>query len=167
MSAYLDLSPEDRRLYSEYQRKLRQGLRDEITPEERAANTVYKLKLNLISGKDYLYRSAKNRAKVRGIEWTITKEDYFKLAEKTTHCPILGLELTYNCCERGKKNHAIASIDRIDSSKPYTIDNIQIISWRANEMKNKHSEDQLARDILAAVEWAKQKLGEQNDCAKV
>lgn len=48
-------------------------------------------------------------------------------------CPILGIELDYYTNSR-KENSP--SFDRIDSSKGYTKDNVIIISWRANRIKN-------------------------------
>lgn len=51
-----------------------------------------------------------------------------------THCPILGIELDY-FAENGR-TEASPSFDRIDPSKGYVKNNVAIISWRANRIKN-------------------------------
>lgn len=58
-------------------------------------------------------------------------------------CPILGIVLEY--CARGINNPAAASPDRIDNSKGYIPGNVQVISFRANELKSDASLDELAR----------------------
>jgi hypothetical protein len=42
------------------------------------------------------------------------------------------------------------SIDRIDSTKPHTLDNIQIISWRANDIKMNAT----LEELIMVGEWA-------------
>ncbi len=74
--------------------------------------------------------AARNRAKRRGLEFTITVDD-IQIPEK---CPVLGIPLTF---EPGRGAHESSpSIDRIDNTKGYTPDNIVIISWRANRLKS-------------------------------
>lgn len=64
------------------------------------------------------------------IEWTIKPQDIVW----PERCPILDLELDYT---RGKgRSDNSPSLDRIDPMKGYTPDNICIISWRANRIKN-------------------------------
>lgn len=74
--------------------------------------------------------SSRSRAKEKGWEFNIDESDIFI----PTHCPILGIELISG----GMGVHAFnsPSIDRIDSSKGYIKGNVQIISLRANMMKN-------------------------------
>jgi predicted DNA-binding protein YlxM (UPF0122 family) len=61
-------------------------------------------------------------------------------------CPILGLELNYSGYGRGRERADFSpSVDRIDSTKGYTIDNIQIISWRANRIKNDATPQELKK----------------------
>ena len=51
------------------------------------------------------------------------------------------------------------SIDRIDSTKPHTLDNIQIISWRANNIKMNATLEELvmigewAETLASDIEW--------------
>lgn len=53
-------------------------------------------------------------------------------------CPILGLELNYHGTgiEGGSKRESSPSIDQLIPGGGYTIDNIAIMSWRANRIKN-------------------------------
>ena len=64
-----------------------------------------------------------------GIEWNLQ----FGELNFPTHCPILDLELDY-FAESTQENSP--SFDRIDSSRGYISGNVQIISWRANRIKN-------------------------------
>lgn len=75
-----------------------------------------------------LYQSRKG-AKQRGLEHTISVDD---LRPLPTHCPVLGIELSYDGGD-GSNN---ASIDRVDSRKGYIPGNVRIISWRANMLRS-------------------------------
>ena len=78
-----------------------------------------------------MIRAARKSSKRRGIEFSITEDDFTSLP---SHCPILEIELTYGgACEVAKPS--AASFDRIDNSKGYIKGNVQIISWRANKLK--------------------------------
>jgi hypothetical protein len=57
-----------------------------------------------------------------------------------THCPVLGIALKHNTARRLDNS---PSIDRIDSSKGYTKDNVRVISWRANKLKNNGTLEEL------------------------
>jgi len=82
---------------------------------------------------------AKCRAKKRGIEFSITKDDYVVL----THCPILGIELVYNQdTGAGGKDNSF-SLDRIDPTKGYVKGNVQVISHKANSMKFTATKEEL------------------------
>ena len=52
-----------------------------------------------------------------------------------THCPLLGIELTYANCGTKTAPDNYATLDRIDSSRGYEEGNIQILSFRANTIK--------------------------------
>lgn len=64
-------------------------------------------------------------------------------------CPVFDIELNYNGNSVGPgwkgRQECSPSIDRIDSSKGYVKDNIQIISWRANRIKNDSTPEELRK----------------------
>ena len=59
-------------------------------------------------------------------------------------CAISGVEMSY---QRNKRQHNMrnCSIDRIDSSKGYTIDNVQLVCWIVNRMKGEQSTEELIK----------------------
>jgi hypothetical protein len=85
-----------------------------------------------------MIRNIKHSAKRRNIEFRLTKEDLIL----PTHCPVLGLELSYSGSPGFNKNDR-ATIDRIDNTKGYIPGNVWIISRLANTMKNSANLDQL------------------------
>lgn len=74
-------------------------------------------------------------------------------------CPILGLELNYNGTGMigWTRQDNSPSIDRIDSRGEYELNNIQIISWRANRIKNDSTPEELRKlaDYMEALEKSK------------
>ena len=84
-----------------------------------------------------IYMSAKNRANEKGLEFNIELSDIII----PKFCPILNIELKPG--GRGIQSFNSPSIDRIDSSKGYIKGNVQIISLRANMMKNNASKDEM------------------------
>jgi len=79
-----------------------------------------------------LLNASKQRAKTKGREHTITLQDIKDKYPPDNRCPVFGFELEFN--SEGFRETS-PSIDRIDSSKGYTPENIQIISWKANRIK--------------------------------
>ncbi len=56
-------------------------------------------------------------------------------------CPYLGISIEVNQAQGRRDNSA--SVDRIDNSKGYVKGNIEIISDKANRMKNSASREEL------------------------
>ena len=84
-----------------------------------------------------ILRSSRSGAKARGIVHELTIDDIVLPA----CCPVFGVPFDLT---KGKgRNDFSPSVDRIDNSKGYTRDNIQIISTLANSMKNKATKEQL------------------------
>ena len=85
----------------------------------------------------YIWSRSKNNAKTKGLEFTIEQKDI----QIPTHCPYLNIKLTL---ELGKgRVESNMSLDRIDSTKGYIKDNIQVISDLANRMKQNATIEQL------------------------
>ncbi len=77
-----------------------------------------------------MWSAAKKRAVKKKVAFSLTPED---IPEIPTHCPILGIELFH-----GVKNQTpnSPSLDRIVPALGYVVGNIQVISQRANVIKN-------------------------------
>ena len=92
--------------------------------KDRRKNFEYRLQM--------LINASKQRAKLKNREHSITLEDIKDLYPVDGKCPVFGFNLEFN--DAGFRETS-PSIDRIDSDKGYTKDNIQIISWKANRLK--------------------------------
>lgn len=77
----------------------------------------------------------KNNAKREGKEWTISFGDI----SWPTHCPILDIPLNYFATNRGEDS---PSFDRSNPAEGYVKGNVQIMSWRANRIKNDGTADE-------------------------
>jgi hypothetical protein len=83
-----------------------------------------------------MYYRAKKRAEKRGMEFTIVPSDIL-IPDK---CPVLGIEIKRTV--DGKKENS-PSLDRRDSTKGYTKENIVVISNRANRIKSDASFEEI------------------------
>ena len=92
-----------------------------------------------------LLNASRARAKEKQREHSLTKEDLHSLFPSDGCCPIFGFKLEWN---GSGFRETSPSIDRIDSTKGYTKDNVQIISWKANRIKGYASVEEL--EILLA-----------------
>ena len=81
--------------------------------------------------KNALLNRARGSSKRRGYQFSITIEDIPDIPE---FCPILGIRLE-SVVGNGHHRPSSPSLDRIDSTKGYVPGNLQITSWRANDLK--------------------------------
>ena len=88
-----------------------------------------------------LFNKIKQSAKKRNIPFEMTVFDFYLIDFPIT-CPVLNIPLKWN---RGKALDNSYSFDRIDSSKGYTLDNLEIISVKANRAKNNLTEEELKK----------------------
>ena len=103
-------------------------------------NNAIKVILTNDKTKLYTYKNSKKRFK----DFNLTLEYLKQLWEEQKGiCPYTGIQL---CLAEYKANHNdpiyTASLDRIDSSKGYTIGNVQFISTAINYMKNTMSHEE-------------------------
>jgi hypothetical protein len=86
-----------------------------------------------------LYNRLKSSAKKRNIEFKLSVTDMYHIDYPLT-CPILGIRMAFNRINVQDNSY---SVDRIDNTIGYQLDNIQIISYRANMLKNNASAAEL------------------------
>lgn len=85
-----------------------------------------------------LHTRARNRANEEGLEFNIELSDIVM----PEVCPVFGTKFEFG-------TYYTASPDRIDNSKGYVKGNIQVISWKANAMKNSAS----AEELIKFADW--------------
>lgn len=108
-----------------------------------------------ISGK-YWYVINSN-AKKRNIELSITIEDIWNIfLNQDRKCALTGQPLIMWRTGR-KRNTGNASLDRIDSSKGYTIDNVQWVDKDINRLKNKYSIEEFVAMCENVVNYKRRK----------
>jgi hypothetical protein len=90
-----------------------------------------------------IWSRSKARAKKAGIEFTITRNDIANMTIPIT-CPALGIPVRM---ERGQQTDNSLSLDRIDSSQGYHIDNIVFVSWKSNRIKSNATLKELQRIV--------------------
>lgn len=97
-----------------------------------------------------LVARAKHRASTKGVSCTIKPSD-LSIPRK---CPILGTEFVSG-------TEYAMSIDAIDPAKGYTPDNVQVISMKANAMKNRGPIYLASHEKWTALEgsWAMVHIG--------
>ncbi len=91
--------------------------------------------------------AAMNRVKKKGLEINIDISDII-IPE---YCPILGVKLIVKRGQGCGPHDASPSLDRIDSSKGYIKGNVQVISTRANLLKNNATVEEL-KSIIRYME---------------
>jgi hypothetical protein len=123
---------------NERQRKRRIEKRDELLEYGRKYQT--KRRNNFDYRLQMLLNASKQRALSKGREHTITLQDIKDKYPVDGRCPVFGTLLQFN--STGFRDSS-PSIDRIDSNRGYTVDNIQIISWKANQIKRNASLEEL------------------------
>lgn len=80
-----------------------------------------------------MWHSAKRRAKEKGLEFSISKEDVPDIPEL---CPLVGIPIKFRDYNGGKgPTDGSPSLDRIDSTKGYIPGNLAVLSHKGNRMK--------------------------------
>ena len=109
---------------------------------------TYKYKMNqkYTSLNSYIkdkFSKQKYNSKRRGIDWSLTIENiFFLLEEQEGECAVTGIKMTHFKHDKVKDNQVgrgvdtNVSFDRIDSSKGYTLNNVRLVCYAVNWMKN-------------------------------
>lgn len=89
----------------------------------------------------HIWNHLKASAKKRDIPFTLLPSDIDEIGIPIT-CPILGIPLHFH---RNMVEDDSISFDRIDSTQGYSIDNLVVVSYRANRLKSDASIDELRK----------------------
>lgn len=95
---------------------------------------------------------SKSRAKKKGFEHTISITDI----HIPDICPLLGIPLFPGT--NGKVGPNSPTLDRIDSSKGYTPDNIWVISYKANTIKSNATPGELFKIATRLIDFVENRL---------
>jgi hypothetical protein len=95
----------------------------------------------------FLLQRLGQRAKNKGVEFSLTERDIVI----PKRCPVLGLKL--KPAGRGQQEDATVSVDRLNPAKGYVSGNIEIMSLRANRIKN----DGTAKEHEIVAAWMRSK----------
>lgn len=121
-----------------YQKARREANKEDLAQyhrnyqKERRKNFDYRLQM--------LLNASKQRARLNNREHSISVADLKQKFPSDGRCPVFGSLLKFSTSGFSDDS---PSIDRIDSTKGYTPDNIQIISWKANRIKGAASLEDL------------------------
>ena len=88
-----------------------------------------------------MYSRAKARAKLKNIEFTISKE-HIIIPDK---CPLLEVPFSNTYTNPEDPVDYVPSLDRIDNTKGYIPGNVWVISFKANRMKNTATHEEILR----------------------
>jgi len=84
----------------------------------------------------YIFQTTKSRAKKRGLEFDLTLDWLFdRIIDRV--CPYTHFKFEVVI---GSQSPYLPSIDRIDSSRGYTQDNCQVVSWVYNQAKSNYTD---------------------------
>ena len=97
-----------------------------------------------------LFTQARRNADKRDIEFNLTVEEMFLLADKTEgHCSLTGIPFSFDSRKDWFRNPWGPSLDRIDSAKPYSKKNCRFVCAAVNLAMNEWGEEVLSKVSFA------------------
>jgi len=93
----------------------------------------------------YIFQHAKQRARIKGIEFSICKDDVVI----PDFCPLLGVRINSDSGDVDSR----PSLDRVDNSKGYVPGNVLVVSHRGNRLKNDSSAKELMMLAKTCLSW--------------
>jgi len=110
----------------------------------RACDVKYNAQLHAKNPFNRLFHLAKRRAKEKNMEFTLTKEIIKSKFPKDNKCPVTKKPFLYDIKDKNQN----PTIDRIDNSKGYTAENIVIVSYIVNKIKNDLQDFTIFKQII-------------------
>jgi 5-methylcytosine-specific restriction endonuclease McrA len=97
------------------------------------------------ASKNRLYLNYKVSARVKGVEFSLDKDEFMKLT--SSNCTYCGDEPS-QIVHKNSGTYTYTGIDRIDCTKGYTPDNVIPCCWMCNKAKSDYTQEQF-------IEWLK------------
>ena len=94
----------------------------------------------------YFFSRYRCRARKKGLEFTLTKEDFAKLLEPMV-CSVTGVKLIFAL----DKGPCTPTIDRIDNSKGYIPGNVRLVSWIYNRAKSSSTDEEVLTYLVGPL----------------
>lgn len=101
----------------------------------------------------FMHLSAKQRAKRKKLEYSLSVDVLILISEsQNNQCSLTGIPFDLKSSHEYRVRPFAPSIDRIDNSKGYTLDNIRIVCIIVNKAKNEYSQEIFDNMCRARVE---------------
>lgn len=127
---------------------------------------ITKYTLDPVNRAKYIWNRTKLSAKRRKIGFFLVPEDVIPALERGI-CQMTGFEFVLGKPPEGVSTHPYApSIDRIDSNKDYTKDNIRVVLWAVNAATNQFTDKEML-PILKAMVAAMEKDAQQKSITSI
>jgi hypothetical protein len=120
---------------------------ENLTPESRERKTATARKFKKDNPVHTLFMQTRSRAKQSGIPFSLEESDL----EIPDVCPVLGIPLLWT--EKSRSGNT-PSVDRMVPELGYIPENVAVISWRANRLKN----DGTAPELHLIANWMDKQL---------
>ena len=98
----------------------------------------------------YMLKNCKQSFKERNIFFDLVLEDILPAVE-AGHCELTGLPFDFKPSKEKAKNPYAPSVDRIDSDKGYTRDNVRVVLWAVNQALGECSDEEIIPILKALV----------------
>lgn len=127
----------------EYRKNNKEKLKEyESNPVRRAKNAQHLKQKRKEDPCRFIFYSAKKRAKESNLPFEITKEDIQNIYPIDDKCPILGIDLYVS--DNNSTDHS-PTLDKVIPEKGYIKNNIVVVSYRANRIKNDASLEEIEK----------------------
>jgi len=137
--------PLNRKFFSKEHGKFRNICRECVNLHNKQ---MYEYRFDTLEGVLYLRcKKARGRARKKGMEFNLTPEFLLELWNlQDGKCFYSGIDMTYN-----RNDLYTVSVDRVDSNKGYTQDNVVLACWGVNSMKNSYTREEFIALCQAVV----------------
>jgi uncharacterized membrane protein len=147
---YRKRNPEKVKEYTERWKENNPNKVKEQYRRNKSKQIVYKIK----NYPRYLLNRARRRAKQFNLEFDLIIDDV-KIPE---YCPVLKIPLIAPTIDARKRTNNTPTLDRINNSKGYIKNNVFVISWRANRLKD----NMTIEEVESLLQYMK--YGGNNQC---